>query len=310
MEVFVTSLEFVNHVLDRLADTLPGVATSTLQSFLLAAGLLLIELFFIGWQHSSVRRLCSAGDTAFTDVLSALLTLSNFSLYLGTLMLFGILYAIQSSFKSRIDWGLLNYIQSPELAFFIYLVFLDFSNYWIHRLCHQVPALWEIHKYHHSASEMTMFTALRDHPMERAIVHFINAPIACILGVPPTQYLAIHFLLQSLGFLKHSNLRSDWGWIGNWLIQSPVAHRFHHGIETRYHNSNYATIFQFWDVIFKTAHKPKPNEDISIEIGVFDLRGSTFKQEILSCAKSFYKTLSKDAAHLVARALNYKISRK
>jgi sterol desaturase/sphingolipid hydroxylase (fatty acid hydroxylase superfamily) len=115
---------------------------------------------------------------------------------------------------------------------------------------------------------MTMLTALRDHPLERVTVHGFNALPTALLGVPPEQYFLVQLLLQSLGFVKHSNFSSDWGWFGRWFIQSPRAHRIHHSIQTDHFDTNFATIFQFWDVIFGTSmHVPVSTR---IDIGLPD----------------------------------------
>ena len=43
--------------------------------------------------------------------------------------------------------------------------------YWLsHYALHKVPALWEFHKVHHSAEAMTIFTELRQHPVELLLV--------------------------------------------------------------------------------------------------------------------------------------------
>ena len=42
----------------------------------------------------------------------------------------------------------------------------DCSRYCLHRLCHQVPVLWQFHQVHHSAEVMTPLTLYRSHPVE------------------------------------------------------------------------------------------------------------------------------------------------
>ena len=42
----------------------------------------------------------------------------------------------------------------------------DFTRYLVHLVMHRVPALWELHKVHHSAEVLTPFTLQRVHPLE------------------------------------------------------------------------------------------------------------------------------------------------
>ena len=45
----------------------------------------------------------------------------------------------------------------------------DFTRYWLHRLMHSVPFLWEFHKVHHSAEVLTPITFYRVHPVENLL---------------------------------------------------------------------------------------------------------------------------------------------
>ena len=42
----------------------------------------------------------------------------------------------------------------------------DFTKYLMHRWMHRWPALWSIHKVHHSAETLTPITVYRVHPLE------------------------------------------------------------------------------------------------------------------------------------------------
>ena len=45
-------------------------------------------------------------------------------------------------------------------------VFRDFIQWWVHRLLHRVPFLWEFHKVHHSVKQLGFAAHLRYHWME------------------------------------------------------------------------------------------------------------------------------------------------
>ena len=207
----------------------------------------------IGLPRSSLCRLQRGGSGAAIDLVSSILILTNLGLVLGTVMSFGLIYAVTRLVKSCLNLRLLPHESHPVLSYLVFIVVLDFMNYWAHRLMHRSSELWQVHKFHHTATSMTMLTALRDHPLERVILQAFKAVPTALLGVPPQQYLVVQLLLQSLGFLKHSNLDANWGWIGRWLIQSPRAHHFHHSSRPEHFDANFASIFQFWDVIFGTS---------------------------------------------------------
>ena len=58
------------------------------------------------------------------------------------------------------------------VAVFSLVAFLceDLFRYITHRLMHRVPALWELHKVHHSAEVLTPFTVYRTHPIESVVM--------------------------------------------------------------------------------------------------------------------------------------------
>ena len=45
----------------------------------------------------------------------------------------------------------------------------DFSRFALHWLMHKVPALWEFHQVHHSATELSPLTHHRIHPLESVL---------------------------------------------------------------------------------------------------------------------------------------------
>lgn len=256
----------LTHIWVKISNALSGIDDVIISSFSLVLVLMLLEVMIIGYNRSSFKRLISAGPTSRVDILSAILVLSNLSIILGTIFSFGILYFIGHIIKRYLNLDVVNYENYPVIGFLIYIVFLDFTNYWAHRWMHRSPKMWLLHKFHHSATEMTMLTALRDHPLERAVLHCINAIPAGLLGIPPVHYVAAMIVFQSIGFLKHSNINSDWGWFGKYIIQSPRDHRLHHSNVAKYYDCNFASLFQIWDVVFKTAKNT--NESYVINIGL------------------------------------------
>jgi sterol desaturase/sphingolipid hydroxylase (fatty acid hydroxylase superfamily) len=146
---------------------------------------------------------------------------------------------------------------SPLAAFFVYLVVLDFAEYWRHRLQHRLEWWWALHALHHSQRQMSFWTDNRNHLLDDLIGAVWLAAIALAIGVPPGQFIMIVIATRMLESLQHANLRLGFGAIGERLLVSPRFHRTHHAIGTghegEYRGCNFAVLFPVWDILFRTA---------------------------------------------------------
>jgi sterol desaturase/sphingolipid hydroxylase (fatty acid hydroxylase superfamily) len=116
------------------------------------------------------------------------------------------------------------------VSFIIYLVAFDFVNYWIHRGQHELNWWWKLHALHHSQRQMTMWTDNRNHLLDDVLVASVMVIVAQLIGVPPSQFIAIVALTQLSESFQHSNLKLWFGQIGERLWVSPRFHRLHHSI--------------------------------------------------------------------------------
>jgi sterol desaturase/sphingolipid hydroxylase (fatty acid hydroxylase superfamily) len=146
---------------------------------------------------------------------------------------------------------------APLLSFFVYLVVLDFAEYWRHRLQHRFEWWWALHALHHSQRQMSFWTDNRNHLLDDLIGSLWFAGIALLIGVPPGQFLMIVIATRMLESLQHANVRLSFGAIGERLLVSPRFHRLHHAIgdghEGQYRGVNFAVLFPVWDALFGTA---------------------------------------------------------
>jgi sterol desaturase/sphingolipid hydroxylase (fatty acid hydroxylase superfamily) len=277
-------------ILDKITLIANNIPQVLLTSFGLVLLLLIAELIFVDYKKSSLYNLIKFDRSSSIDFFSAIFVLSNASLFLGTFLSFGVFFGLGKLIRYYFDLNILDYNKNPYLCFFIYIFILDFVNYWAHRFMHEIPLLWAIHSFHHSATKMTMLTALRDHPLERAILHFFKAIPAALLGMPIVDYFLIALILQIIGYIKHGNMVTNFGLIGDYIIQSPLAHKIHHSISPHEHGLNYASLFQFWDIVFGTAKNS--SDDLDFEIGLKDIHEpNSFFGEIITVTVNFYKEL-------------------
>ena len=145
----------------------------------------------------------------------------------------------------------------PLAAFLVYLVVLDFAEYWIHRGQHSIGWWWDLHAVHHSQQQMTFWSDERSHLLEDVIRDGLLALLAIAIGVAPAQFMGLVIVSRVLQSLQHANLRWRFGAIGERLLVSPSFHRRHHAIgvghEGTRHGCNFAVLFPIWDVIFRSA---------------------------------------------------------
>ncbi len=142
----------------------------------------------------------------------------------------------------------------PFLAFLIYLLIIDFGEYWRHRLQHTVPWWWALHSIHHAQEKMTFWTDDRNHVLDDVIAAFWIGGIALLIGVPPAQFPLIILLGRLVESMSHANVRLSWGRVGERLLVSPRFHRLHHGVLSAGETGrNYGVLFPFWDWMLRTA---------------------------------------------------------
>jgi len=164
------------------------------------------------------------------------------------------------------------------IALFTVAAFLadDFARYVTHRLAHRVPALWELHKLHHSAEVLTPFTVHRAHPVESLLMrssalfavgivagvfHWCfpgNISGAMILGVD-----ALGFAWNLLGAnLRHSHVWISYGRVLEHVFISPAQHQIHHSDLAHHHHKNMGSSLALWDWIGGTLYITRGREQV------------------------------------------------
>lgn len=148
----------------------------------------------------------------------------------------------------------------PLLCFLVYLLLLDFAEYWRHRLSHVLRWWWALHAIHHSQRRMTLWTDSRNHLLEDLIGGFWFAGIALLIGVPPGQFIGLLLVVKTVENLAHVNARLSFGRLGERLLVSPRYHRWHHALDLppgrQYrHGCNFAVLLPVWDQLFGTQYR-------------------------------------------------------
>jgi len=141
----------------------------------------------------------------------------------------------------------------------VYVLVGDLYRFWMHRLSHIVPFLWEMHSFHHSAEAVTFVTGARHHWLERVVTDAFFPFFAIILQTPPEVVLVGNIVYFIPDGCAHLNVRFSLGRFVMW-INSPQYHRIHHSTRPEHIDKNFASLLPLWDIVFNTAWRPGQDE--------------------------------------------------
>jgi len=145
-------------------------------------------------------------------------------------------------------------------------VLRDFIQWWIHRLLHAVPALWEFHKVHHSAEQMGFAAHLRYHWMENIVYRTLEYVPLALIGIGLRDFFIIHIFTLTMGHFNHSNFKLNLGYL-KYIFNNPQMHIWHHAYDLpkeRKNGVNFGLTLSIWDYIFRTEYQPHEGRDLRL----------------------------------------------
>ncbi len=193
----------------------------------------------------------------------------------------------------------------PVVALVTVIMLLAFDlGYWLgHWALHRVPALWEIHKVHHSAEVMTPFTEWRQNPLEDillantialtlgvsyAATAYLLGPAAKQLTLFDANILVLTYFL-SLHHLRHSHVWLPIGGVMGRILHSPAHHQIHHSIEPRHSGKNLSLFLSVWDWTFGTLSVPARGQRVRLGLGTgernFTSVGDTYARPLVNAVR-------------------------
>jgi sterol desaturase/sphingolipid hydroxylase (fatty acid hydroxylase superfamily) len=151
---------------------------------------------------------------------------------------------------------------------------LDAVSYAWHRANHRLPLLWRFHQVHHGDESFHVTTALRFHPGELLLALPVRLAAVVLLGVPPEGVLLFELIFGAANLLEHGNfdLPRRLEPMVQRLLVTPALHRRHHTSDWRELNTNFGTIFSFWDRLANTFRAS--DSDRRIPTGLPDWSGT------------------------------------
>jgi sterol desaturase/sphingolipid hydroxylase (fatty acid hydroxylase superfamily) len=152
------------------------------------------------------------------------------------------------------------------------LLLFDLWMYGWHRANHQIPFLWRFHQVHHTDTAMDATTALRFHPGEFLLSSLLNPLVVLLLGIGLAQLTLYKAIMLAVILLHHSNVAVPARLEARLrrLIVPPSMHRVHHSNIPTETNSNYGTIFSFWDRLFGSFRLRADLERVQFGTGYHD----------------------------------------
>lgn len=131
------------------------------------------------------------------------------------------------------------------------LLLLDVWMYVWHRINHEIPFLWRFHRVHHNDPKMDVTTASRFHTGEIVISSTLRIGIILLFGVYLWELVLYETLMFAVVQFHHANIglpsRADRAL--RTVIVTPNMHKVHHSRWQPETDSNYSSLFSFWDRI-------------------------------------------------------------
>jgi sterol desaturase/sphingolipid hydroxylase (fatty acid hydroxylase superfamily) len=236
----------------------PGVWTGAIIGIGVMIVVLALEIFVLGWDKSGLKRILrQPSHSARIDIFFAILYVTR------TLPFFQVFFTLGLSIGvSKLTTALLGPSSNLRLTiapetpagmalavFGLWLVF-TFNDYWWHRLMHQ-PLFWPLHRMHHTATELSVFSQFRDNPGNAILTKFYIVLPVIFFNISP-EVLTVYTVVGTVnGSLTHCELPWGFGLLGRWLVCSPIAHQIHHSAEPEHYNANFSFL-PLWDRLFGT----------------------------------------------------------
>jgi len=187
--------------------------------------------------------------------------------------------AAQWSFQNQV--GLLHQIDTSTFGHaFVAILLLDGWMYIWHRINHVIPFLWRFHRVHHSDPAMDVTTASRFHLGEIILSSLLRFPLIALLGIHVGELLLYETIAFAVVQLHHANisLSEPVDKLLRTVIISPFMHKIHHSDWQPETDSNYGSLFSFWDRLGRSFRMRREAEFKSLTVGLKDFKDARYEE--------------------------------
>jgi len=251
---------------------LPEIGANEAKTLILVGVLALVILleflfpFFKNWEGRLRHGSRNVGIGLFNGLVIALI--------------FSTLTAWVVGRAQQAHFGLLEAFDGPLwIKTGLALALFDLWMYLWHRVNHRIPLLWRFHRMHHSDNQVDATAALRFHIGELIFSSLLRLAVIPLLGLSLSQVILYEICLQPVIIFHHSNvaLPEAWDRLLRIFIVTPNMHRVHHSNVPDETDSNYSSIFSFWDRLGKSFRRRKNFASLKFGLNEFpEERWQTF----------------------------------
>jgi len=177
-------------------------------------------------------------------------------------------------FVSGKEWSLTSVVsQNSIVQAMLAFLLMDLSFYYWHRANHGWPFLWRFHNAHHVDTDLDVSTAVRFHFVEVGLSVAFRALQVMLIGGAPWVFVAYETTFQLNTLFQHSNLRLPIAVerVLILILVTPRMHGIHHSKPFHETNSNWSSVFSWWDRLHGTLRLNVPQSAIDIGIAGYAL---------------------------------------
>ena len=187
--------------------------------------------------------------------------------------------------RSR-SFGVLHWLRlpTPWVAGAAAFVIFDLWQYAWHRLNHRVRLLWRFHSVHHADEDLDASSGLRFHTGEIVLSSTARLLVLPLLGMTVGQLVVYEAILLPVVLFHHGNVklshRADRRL--RWLLVTPWMHWVHHSRRQPETDSNFSSVFSFWDRLFGSFRLVKDPRALALGLDGVDRREGSSLRGILA----------------------------
>lgn len=219
------------------------------------AELLVLIAIFIIWESRRPFVARSSNDNGARHVSHCLLLAVNQPVGIASAWL---LVWIFAGAIENYQWTVFSMLGASEPTILVGgFLLLDLTEYLRHRIMH-IGWFWRAHQVHHSDRDVDWSTEFRFHPIEILVTVALRFTVIGLFGISGESIALYALVAMPVGVLQHSNVQLSKGVEGilGRIMVTPDLHRVHHADKPECFNRNFAVIFVWWDMLFRTYRYP------------------------------------------------------
>jgi sterol desaturase/sphingolipid hydroxylase (fatty acid hydroxylase superfamily) len=151
------------------------------------------------------------------------------------------------------------------------ILLLDYTLWWWHWMNHRWPILWRFHLVHHVDRDLDASTAIRFHFGEMSLSVLFRMAQIRLFGIDRETLGLWQLLLMVSILFHHSNLRlpeAEERRLAR-LFVTPRMHGIHHSTRHDETDSNWSSLFSWWDRLHGTFRLDVPQEQLTIGVPAY-----------------------------------------